>query len=217
MDKSYYDKNNSSLNNTKANRPSSEVKDLGTEIQTFTSLKELSEYLINQTSQYKALFEDYSQWLGTVLRDCETAHKDEEWFKKSAAAQKTLKSQAKKPQEPAEKGKKGGKGGKGGETSCWVQSGDIAISFTEQGQTEILFEAIEKISRKMQDFEKFKGTVQQLSRLGLGATVNYIVYIEEDVPKKIVLKPKANAKGDEAFKFMAELSVPAYYSSADNP
>ena len=103
------------------------------------------------------------------------------------------------------------------EASCWVQSGDIAISFTEQGQTEILFDAIEKINMKVQEFEKFKGTVQQLARLGLGATVNYIVYIEEDVPKKIVLKQKANAKGDETFKFMTELSVPAFYSTVDNP
>ena len=54
--------------------------------------------------------------------------------------------------------------------------------------------------------------MQQLTRLGLGQTVNYIVYLEEDVPKKIVLKQKANAKGDEAFKFITELSVPAYYN-----
>lgn len=192
------------------------MKALGTEIQTFTSLKDLSEYLTNQTSQYKALFEDYSQWLGTVLRDCESAHKDEDWFKKSAVAQKALKAQSKKP-EPTEKGKKGGKGGKGEETSCWVQSGDIAISFTDQGQTEILFDAIEKIKQKMMEFEKLKSTVQQLSRLGLGATVNYIVYLEEDVPKKVVLKPKANTKEGEAFKFMTELSVPAYYSNSDTP
>jgi prefoldin subunit 5 len=37
------------------------VKKVGTEIQTFTSLKELTEFIVNQTSQYKALFEDYSQ------------------------------------------------------------------------------------------------------------------------------------------------------------
>lgn len=190
---------------------------MGTEIHTFTSLKDLTEYLTVQTCQYKATFEDYSQWLGTVLRDAESTHKNDEWFQKSAALQKTLKATAKKPVE-ADKSKKGGKGGKGKEEeSCWIQSGDISISFTEQGQTEILFLAIEKINKKIQEFEKFKGTVQQLARLGLGTTVNYIVYIEEDVPKKIVLKQKANAKGDEAFRFMAELSVPAYYSSSDNP
>jgi hypothetical protein len=185
---------------------------LGTEIRTFTSLKDITEFLANQTNQYKALFEDYSQWLGTVLRDAESEHKSEEWFQKSAALQKTLKSQAKKPPENS-KSKNGGKGGKGKEAeSAWIETGDISISFTEQGQTEILFEAIEKIKAKIQEYEKFKGTVQQLTRLGLGQTVNYIVYLEEDVPKKIVLKQKANAKGDEVFKFMTELSVPAYFS-----
>jgi len=193
------------------------VNTLGTEIHTFTSLKDLTEYLTIQTSQYKSLFEDYSQWLGTVLRDAETKHKNEDWYQKSAALQKTLKAQSKKPAD-TDKSKKGGKGGKGKEeASCWVQSGDIAISFTEQGQTEILFLAIEKINLKIQEFEKFKGTVQQLARLGLGTTVNYIVYIEEDVPRKIVLKQKASNKGDEAFKFIGELSVPAYYSSSENP
>jgi hypothetical protein len=183
----------------------------GTEIRTFTSLKDITEFLANQTLQYRVLFEDYSQWLGTLLRDFEGAHKNEEWYQKSAALQKNLRSQSKKPVETAEKGKKGAKGKE--ETSGWVQSGDIAISFTEQGQTEILFEAIEKINKKIQEIEKFKVTVQQLARLGLGTTVNYIVYIEEDIPKKIVLKPKANTKGDEAFKFITELSVPAFYSS----
>jgi glutamate mutase epsilon subunit len=193
------------------------VKELGTEIRTFTSLKDLTEYLSNQTNQYKALFEDYSQWLGLVLRDAQSSHKSEEWFQKSAALQKTLKATSKKPAEN-DKTKKGSKNAKGKEeTSCWVQSGDIAISFTEQGQTEILFEAIEKINVKVQEYEKFKGTVQQLARLGLGTTVNYIVYIEEDVPKKIVLKQKTSDKGDEAFKFMAELSVPAYYNSSESP
>jgi hypothetical protein len=194
-----------------------EVIDLGTEIRTFPSLKDLTEYLANQTIQYKALYEYYSHWLGTVLRDAESSHKNDDWFQKSAALQKTLKSQSKKPVE-ADKSKKGGKGTKGkDEVSCWVQSGDIAISFTEQGQTEILFDAIEKINIKIQEFEKFKGTVQQLARLGLGTTVNYIVYIEEDVPKKIVLKQKSAVKGEESFKFMAELTAPAYYSSPDNP
>ena len=187
---------------------------MGTEIRTFTSLKDLTEFLASQTLQYRALHEDYSQWLGTLLRDLESTHKNDEWFQKSVVLQKNLKTQSKKPAESAEKGKKGGKGKE--ETSCWIQSGDIEISFTEQGQSEILFEAIEKIKLKIQENEKFKLTVQQLARLGLGTTIAYIVYFEEDIPKKIVLKPKTNAKGDEAFKFSAELSVPAF-SSYVNP
>jgi hypothetical protein len=188
---------------------------LGTEIRTFTSLKDLTEFVLNQTAQYKALFEDYSQWLGTVLRDLESTHKNDEWFKKSAALQKTLKAQVKAPPKAPE-AKKGGKGGKGGqEESCWVETGDVSIAFAEQGQTEILFIAIEKIKSKLQEFEKFKATIQQLTRLGLGATINYIVYLEEDIPKKIVLKQKVSSKGDEFFKFNTELSVPAYYNSVE--
>lgn len=189
------------------------MEKMGTEIQTFTSLKELTEFIANQTSQYRATFEDYSQWLGTLLRDFEVSHKNDEWFQKSAALQKNMRSQSKKPPEKTDKGKNGAKKGKGKEeASCWVQSGDIDISFTEQGQTEILFEAIEKINVKIQENEKFKSSVQQLARLGLGTTVNYVVYFEDDIPKKIVLKPKPNAKGNETFNFMGELSVPAYFS-----
>ena len=186
---------------------------MGTEIRTFTSLKDMSEFLVNQTIQYKALFEEYSQSLGSVLRDAEAKHKGEEWLQKSAAAQKVLKTQAKKPVE-ADKSKKSGKGGKGPmEESPWIETGDVSISFTDQGQSEMLFEAIEKIRVKLQEYEKFKSTVQQLTRLGLGQTVNYIVYLEEEIPKKIVLKPKVASKdGDVAFKFMTELSVPAYLS-----
>lgn len=184
---------------------------MGTEIRTFTSLKDITEFILNQTNQYKALFEDYSQWLGTVLRDAESKHKNEEWFQKSAVLQKMLKSQVKKPADTG-KSKKGGKGSKGQEETTWIQTGEVEISFTEQGQTEILFEAIEKIKAKIQEYEKFKGTVAQLTRLGLGQTINYIVYLEEDVPKKIVLKQKATSKDNEAFKFMTELSVPAYFN-----
>ena len=189
------------------------MDNLGTEIRTFTSLKELTEYAVNQSLQYKSLYEDYSQWLGLLLRDFEASHKNEEWYQKSAALQKKLPAASKKPAPAAEKGK--GKSGKA-EVSCWVQSGDIALSFTEQGQTEIMFDAIEKIGVKIQDYEKFKATIQQLTRLGLGTTINYIVYIEDDVPKKIALKPKGTGKGDESFKFATELSVPAYYSTPDS-
>jgi hypothetical protein len=189
---------------------------MGTEIQTFTSLKDITEYLINQTSQYKALFEDYSQWLGTLLRDFESTHKNEAWYQKTVALQKNLKVQAKKPSETDKNKKSGGGKGKNSEDSPWVQSGDVSISFTEQGQTEILFEVIEKIKVKLQETEKFKTAIQQLARLGLGTTVDYIVYIEDDVPKKIVLKPKCCGKDVDAFKFITELSVPAYYATADN-
>jgi hypothetical protein len=180
---------------------------MGTEIRTFDSIKEIMEFLANQILQYKSLYDDYSQWLGTLLRDFAPNHKNDEWYQKIASLQK-LSNQSKKPQEKSEKGKNS----KGKNTSpAWVQTCGIDISFTEEGQTQILFEAIEKINSKIQEYDKFKVAVQQLSRLGLGANVSYLVFFEDDSPKKIVLKSKANAKGDDIFKFVAELSVPAFY------
>ncbi|MGF3522962.1 MAG: hypothetical protein ACQXXJ_07685, partial [Candidatus Bathyarchaeia archaeon] len=120
------------------------------------------------------------------------------------------KAPAKKGPEPKGGGKKGDQKGKG-ESSGWVQSGNVLLCSTEQGQVEIMFEAIEKINEKIQELEKFKVSVQQLERLGLGKTVSYVVYIEEDIPKKIVLRAKSNS-ADDVFKFATELSVPAILS-----
>jgi hypothetical protein len=184
---------------------------MGTEIRQFTSIKDIVDYTSNQILQNKALFEDYSQWLGTLLRDFEKDHKDEEWYKKTAAIQKTLKSQTKQPPAKSSNEKKANrKGVKGQAESSWVYSGDLQISFADEAQTQILFEAIEKIKVKIQEFEKFKLTIQQLSRLGLGTTVSYLIFVENDSPKKIVLKSRGNVKGDESFNFAAEFSVPAF-------
>jgi hypothetical protein len=180
---------------------------VGTEIRTFTTLKELGNYLADHLDQYKMLYEDYSQWLGSLLRSCEETHKNEEWYQNSAALQKSLGGAKAKAA-----GKAAKKKGKKSKSSAWIQSGDVMLSSTEQGQAEVLFEAIEKIGDKIQDMEKFKATVQQLERLGLGKKVDYIVYIEDDIPRKIVVRAKSGLPGEEAFKFATELSVPAFYS-----
>jgi predicted DNA-binding protein len=186
---------------------------VGTEIHTFTTLKELGDYLADHLEQYRMLYEDYSQWLGSLLRSCEETHKNEDWYQNSAALQKSL-AGAKKTAGKTEKKKKGK--GKKRESSIWVQSGDVMLSSTEQGQAEVLFEAIEKIGDKIQDMEKFKATVQQLERIGLGKKTDYIVYIEDDIPRKIVVRAKSGLPGEEAFKFATELSVPAFYSDFGN-
>lgn len=178
-------------------------------------LKEMNDYLTEQLDQYRVLYEDYSQWLGALLRSCEETHKNDDWYQKLAALQKNLRGPPKKATEKKAAGKKGGKGKKT-EASVWFQSGDILLSSTEQGQAEVLFEAIEKIGYKIQDIAKFKATVQQLERIGLGKNVNYIVYIEDDIPRKMVLRAKSGLPEDEVFKFATELSVPAVYSDFGN-
>jgi hypothetical protein len=184
---------------------------VGTEIRTFATLKELGDYLADQLDQYRMLYEDYSQWLGSLLRSCEETHKNKEWYQNSAALQKSLGGAKAKAAGKAAKKKGKGKGKKS-KSSAWIQSGDVMLSSTEQGQAEVLFEAIEKIGDKIQDMDKFKATLQQLERLGLGKKIDYIVYIEDDIPRKIVVRAKSGLSGDEAFKFAAELSVPAFYS-----
>ena len=188
---------------------------MGTEIRTFTTLKELGDYIVDHLDQYRMLYEDYSEWLGTLLRSCEETHKDEEWYKNSAALQKSLAGAKGKPSGNAGN-KKGKVKGKKNESPAWIQSGDVMISSTEQGQAEVLFEAIEKIGDKIQEMDKFKATVQQLERLGLGKKTDYIVYIEDDIPRKIVVRVKSGLPEDEAFKFSTELSVPAFYSDSSS-
>jgi prefoldin subunit 5 len=196
-------------------RKDSGDKKMGTEIHTFKTLKEMTEMIQDQISEQKALFEDYSQWLGSLLRTCGEDHNDEEWFKKCAALQKNLEGQSKKTSESKNSSKKGGKN-KGSESSCWVQSGIVMLSSVEQGQVELLFEAIEKINSKIVELDKFKATLQQLERIGLGKSVNYLVYIEEDIPKKIVIRQTGGKSEEVSFKFAAELSIPAVFKDFVN-
>jgi hypothetical protein len=183
---------------------------MGTEIRTFYSLKEMNDNLVEQVSQYKALAEDYSQWLGSFLRSCEDNHKDEDWFQKSVGLQKKLPAQGKRMEtgQPTRSGK--GKG-KRAESSCWIQSAGILICSSEQGEAEILFEAIESINEKIRGLEKFRAAIQQLERSGLGKNVNYIVYFKDDVPQKIVLCAKRDMQVTDNFRFSADITVPGVY------
>ena len=78
---------------------------------------------------------------------------------------------------------------------------------TEQGEAEILFEAIEEINRKTQSLEKFKSALQQIERIGPGKSVNYVTYIKDDIPDKIVIKSKITGQTDENFNFAAEFTA----------
>jgi len=179
---------------------------MGTEIRTFHSLKEMSENVIDEIEQYKALAEDYSQWLGSLLRSCEENHGNEAWFQKSTTMQKNIRTQGKRNVE-AKQPAKGKEKSKKGESPCWVQSAGIQLCSTEQGEAEILFEAIEDINGKIRGLEKFKAAIQQIERLGLGKTVNYVTYFKDDVPEKIVIRAKREAEDNGSFKFLTNLTV----------
>lgn len=192
-------------------------KTVGTEIRTFYSLKEMNDNIFYQINQYKALSEDYSEWLGSLLRNCGETHKNEAWVQKSAALQKNMRGSTKKATETGPSAKKKGEGrSKKNESSCWVQSGELLLCSTEQGEAEVLFEAIEEINKKVQALEKFKATLQQLERIGLGKDVDYVVYFKDDVPERIVLRTKGSATAIENFTFEAEFTEPGMSQQANN-
>jgi len=68
----------------------SSLNEFLTEIRTFYSLKEIRQSIEQEINQHKMLLEDYSQWLGTLLRNPESS-KNQEWVKKAAQLQKLLK------------------------------------------------------------------------------------------------------------------------------
>jgi hypothetical protein len=169
-----------------------------TEIRTFYSLKEIRESLEVEISQYKLLLEDYSQWLGSFLRNPESSKKQEQ-MKRTAELQKVLRSG----------GRKGGKKGekKVATSTEWVQFKDVMLCADDLGEAEILFEAIEELKNKIDRLEKAENSIIDLERYGLGKELLYITYIHDGVPEKIVFKPKKGVETTEKFEFTADFSV----------
>ena len=165
-----------------------------TEIRGFYSLKELSESLEGEIDSYKAVVEEYSQRLGSFLREMEVTHGNEEWFKKLSAFQKTSK-------EGKSKGKK-----EKASSFGWVEFKDITLSTEEQGEAQILFEAIEEINSKITRLVKIRETIEDLKRLGFGEDILYVTYMHDEVPERIVLRKKGGKEAGEKFEFMTTLS-----------
>lgn len=149
-------------------------------------------------SQHKLLLEDYSQWLGSLLRNPESS-KNQEQTKKIAELQKVLKAGSRKGSRKEEK--------KTGVSTEWVQFKDIMLSADALGEAEVLFEAIEELKNKIDKLEKAKNSIIDLERYGLGKDLLYIAFIHDGVPEKIVFKPKKGFGVTEKFEFEADFSV----------
>jgi len=167
-----------------------------TEIRTFYSLKEIRESVETQINQYKSLLEDYSQWLGSLLRNPESS-KNQALMKKSAELQRVLKTG----------GRKGSKKGEKAGSSEWVDFRDVMVSSDDLGEAEILFEATEELENKIDRLEKAKNSLIDLERYGLGKDLLFITYMHDGVPERIVFKPKKGVETMEKFEFTADFSV----------
>jgi uncharacterized protein YaaR (DUF327 family) len=153
-------------------------------------LKELSETLEEEINSYKSVVEEYSQRLGSFLREMEVAHAGEEWLKKLSTLQKSSKN---------EKGKS-----KKVSISNWIAFKDLMLSKDDQGEAQMLFEAIEEINDKIMRLMKTKGTIEDLKKLGLGEDVLYMAYVHDEVPERIVLRKRE--KVAEKFEFITTFS-----------
>jgi hypothetical protein len=174
------------------------VNDVVTEIRYFYSLKELSENLEEEISFCKTAAEEYGQRLGSLLREKETTHGDEDWFKELSGLQKAPKENKSK-----DKGKGKKKGGKAG----WIQFKDIMLSKEEYGESQILFDAVEDLKSRITQLEKVKENVEDLKRLGLGENIVYITFLREGIPEKIVLNKRDGEEFGKKFEFLATISL----------
>ena len=145
---------------------------LVTEIVTLRSLQELQDRLESENESYLSQKEEVSERLGDFLREAEEEHGDEDWFK----------------QLDLEKlgGKKNGKTRKG---SDWIQFQGLELSSSLQGEAEVMFEALSKISGKLEALGRGIESLEELRKVGLGNDVSYVCYLEEGVLSKVVLKP----------------------------
>ena len=165
-----------------------------TEIRTFYSAREIREVVEAEINQYKMLLDDYSQWLGTLLRNPE-ASKNQEWTKKASDLQKILRS-----------GNRKGERKEKITTAEWVKFKDLMLCADDFGEVEIIFEAVEELKNKLDRLEKVKASLMELERYGLGKNTVYVTFIRDGIPEKIAVKPKKETE-EEKFKFIADFSV----------
>ncbi|UCH57332.1 MAG: hypothetical protein JSV18_08395 [Candidatus Bathyarchaeota archaeon] len=155
---------------------------LVTEVVIVGSLQEFNSQLEAEIDHYLSQKEEYSERLGSFLRDAEEEHSDEDWFKqinldKLGGGKGKSKSDKKK------------KGKKSKNAEAWVPFKNLELSTSVQGEAEIMFEAISAITQKLDRLTEARESVEELRKVGLGNDVTYICYLEDGVLSKVVIKP----------------------------
>jgi hypothetical protein len=148
---------------------------LVTEVVTIRSLQDLQTRLEAEKESYLSQKEEISERLGNFLREAEEDHGDEDWFK-----QLDLEKLGKGGGKRNDKKKKG---------SDWIQFQGLELCSSLQGEAEVMFEAISKISEKLEALDRAIESLEELLKVGLGNDVKYTCLLEDGVLSKIVIKP----------------------------
>ncbi|MGD2201220.1 MAG: hypothetical protein PVJ38_06295 [Candidatus Bathyarchaeota archaeon] len=157
---------------------------LVTEILNLDSLQNLQSRLEVEVDYYLSQKEEISERLGSFLRETEEEYGDEEWFKRL----------------DLEKLGKSSKKGKKSKDSNWVQFKSIELSSSLQGEAEVMFEALSKITEKLEALNSAKESIDELKKVGLGNEICYVCYLEDGVLMRIALRP-LNSETEDKFSF----------------
>ncbi|MGD2142000.1 MAG: hypothetical protein PVH79_00800 [Candidatus Bathyarchaeota archaeon] len=160
-----------------------------TEILNIRSLQELEAQLEAEIKYYQSQKEDISERLGNFLREAEKEHSDEEWFKKM-----DIEKLGKRSKKSKSKG------------SDWIQFQGIELSSSSKGEAEVMFEAISKITERLEELEAAKKTVEELQKVGFGSDINYVCYLEDGVLTRLAIRP-LNQKAKEKFSYNREFTI----------
>ncbi len=154
---------------------------LVTEIITVRSLQELYSQIEAEIDSYLSQKEEYSEGLGNFLREAEDKYGDEDWFKQLSLDK--LGGAGKSRQKKDKKKKKRKK-----ESADWVPFQGLELSSSAQGEAEVMFEVIAKITERLEELTDAKESLDELRKVGLGNDVRYICYLENGVVRKVVIK-----------------------------
>ena len=161
---------------------------LVTEVMGISSLRELANLVDKEISQYFSQRERYRERLGDFLRESEEKYRDEDWFKLLSLGEKLPKNRG-KSEKKGDKKKKRKKGKKGESPDDWIPFKGLLLSSSIQGEAELMFEAIESISARIEGLEEAKTSIEELRNVGFGEEVKFMVFLKEGVPDKIAIKP----------------------------
>jgi len=178
------------------------------EIKDFYSLKELSTFIDEQIRWYEFLLKEYSQRLGSLLREQGNGQNEEELLKK-------LREKGFNPQE--KKRKKGKSRKAEGITSRnWFTFRNLMLSAVKESMAEIYFEAVEKINNNIEQLKEVKALTEELMKAGLGSDLIYSAYIVDGIPKKIVIQQRRNKELEEG-RYRFEISLSTGVEAAEPP